>query len=417
MNAKAFFHSKTNLTAFKTSLLDAFLARQYISSPKKKNTLIQSQTWADSHIDLLALDLKPAANIVTITAGACHALAYLSCKPAAIHCVDENSAQLALLEIKAKALIHLPDYDAVLKFLAQPHQSDNLKRYQRHLRANLSEAASHYWQKRNLLGRPRYYAFSNNLQEHGYYNTSLRFLRFLLIQLGARFDKLPLAKDLAQQNHIFEQDILPALQNKTFLFLMRRRFILNQLGFNQNQINKLKNTKQDANRDTNQAELSQLLIQRLRRLLCDFSIAENHFAQQVIGSTYQIQLQQSLPLYLQKNVFPQLRQYAHRIHPHQHRLIDFLQQQSPQSIDAFVLQDHLDYLSSEEIKSLWQEINRCAAPGAKVLIRSLGTQLPLPQVVFQSEQASWQTNALRNQELQSKDRCALYGSLFVLDKK
>lgn len=413
MNAKAFFHSKTNLNAFKTSYLDAFLARQFFSSSKKKNTLIQSQTWADSHIDLLALDLKPTANIVTIAAGACHALAYLISKPAAIHCIDENSAQLALLEIKAKALIHLPDYDAVLKFLAQPHQSDNLKRYQRHLRANLSDSASHYWQKRNLLGRPRYYAFSKNLQEHGYYNTSLRALRFLLIQLGARFDRLQQASDLAQQNYLFEQDILPALQNKGFLFLMRRRFILNQLGFNPNQINKLKNTKQQAN----QAELSQLLIQRLRRLLCDFNITENHFAQQVIGTTYKIQQQQSLPLYLQRDVFPQLRQYAHRIYPHQNRLIDFLQQQSPQSVDAFVLQDHLDYLGSEDIQNLWQQINRCAAPGAKVLIRSLGTQLPLPQIVFQSEYASWQTNSLRNKELQSKDRCALYGSLFVLERK
>lgn len=408
MNTKALFHSKTNPSAFKTSVLDAFSASQLFTKRKAQNKLIQSQTWADSHIDLLALDLKPAANIVTIAAGACHALAYLSTKPAAIHCVDDNQAQLALLEIKAKALIHLPDYDAVLKFLAQPHQSDNLKRYQRHLRANLSDNASHYWQKRNFLGRPRYYAFSENLQEHGYYNTSLRVLRFLLIQMGARFDKLQQAKNLAQQNQIFEQDILPALQNNYFLFLMRRRFVLNRLGFNQNQITRLKNANQD--------ELSQILIQRLRRLFCDFSIHDNHFAQQVIGQTYQIKQQQSLPLYLQKEVFPQLRQYAHRVHPQQNRLIDFLHQQSEQSIDAIVLQDHLDYLHPDEIKSLWREIDRCAAPGAKVLIRSLGTQLPLPQLVFQSSEARWQTNALRNQELQSKDRCALYGSLFIFEK-
>jgi S-adenosylmethionine-diacylglycerol 3-amino-3-carboxypropyl transferase len=408
MNTKTFFHSKTSDSAFKATILDSFSNSKFFAELKPQNKLIQSQTWADSHIDLIALDLKPAANIVTIAAGACHALAYLSAKPAAIHCVDENSAQLALLEIKAKALIHLPDYDAVLKFLAQPHQRDNLKRYQRHLRANLSDQASHYWQKRTLLGRPRYYAFSENLQEHGYYNTSLRALRFILIQLGARFDKLHQAKDLAQQNLIFEQAILPALQNKYFQFLMQRRYVLNRLGFNQNQITRLKNGNQD--------ELSHILIQRLRRLLCDFSITENHFAQQVIGQTYQIQQQQSLPLYLQKEVFPQLRQYAHRVHPHQHRLINFLQQQSDLSIDAFVLQDHLDYLHPDEIKGLWQEINRCAAPGAKVLIRSLGTQLPLPQIVFQSDDIIWQTDATRNQELQNKDRCALYGSLFVFEK-
>lgn len=408
MNTKALVHSKIQNSTRKSSIFDAISSLPFFSIFHTQNKLIQLQTWADSHIDLLALNLKPAANIVTIAAGACHALAYLSAKPAVIHCVDQNSAQLALLEIKAKALIHLPDYDAVLKFLAQPRQIDNLKRYQRHIRANLSEQASRYWQQRNLFARPRYYAFSQNLQEQGLYNQSLRSLRFALIQLGARFDRLQQARELAQQHQIFEQDILPSLHNKYFQFLMRRRFVLHRLGFNHQQINKLKN----ANRD----ELSLILIQRLRRLLCDFHITDNHFAQQVIGSTYQIQQQQSLPLYLQKEVFPQLRHYAHRIRAHQQRLIDFLKLQGEQSIDAFVLQDHLDYLSADEITSLWQEINRCAAPGAKVLIRSLGTQLPLPQIVFQSEHARWKTDSLRNQELQHHDRCALYGALFVLEK-
>lgn len=408
MNTKALFHSKIQHSTRHFSLVDAIWRLSLFPTSHHQNKLIQLQTWADSHIDLLALNLKPAANIVTIAAGACHALAYLTTKPAVIHCVDQNLAQLALLEIKAKALIHLPDYDAVLKFLAQPHQIDNLKRYQRHIRANLSEQASRYWQQRNLFARPRYYAFSQNLQEQGLYNQSLRSLRFVLIQLGARFDRLPQAQDLAQQHLIFEQDILPSLHNKYFLSLMRSRFVLRRLGFNHQQITKLKH----ANRE----ELSLILIQRLRRLLCDFHIADNHFAQQVIGSTYRIQQQQSLPLYLQKEAFPHLRQYAHRIQAHQQSLVDFLQRQSEQSVDAFVLQDHLDYLSADEITSLWQQINRCAAPGAKILIRSLGTQLPIPQIVFQSEQASWKTNSLRNQELQQSDRCALYGSLFILEK-
>ena len=56
-----------------------------------------------------------------------------------------------------------------------------------------------------------------------------------------------------QQNRIFEQEILPALQNPYFLFLMRRRFVLHRLGFKQNQISRLKNANQD--------EVLQILIQ------------------------------------------------------------------------------------------------------------------------------------------------------------
>ncbi|MBR7800605.1 DUF3419 family protein [Undibacterium fentianense] len=407
MSTKAFFTLKETRSELPATKLNTFFNTKSLFEPKSKQWLVQSQTWADSRIDLLALNLQPAANIVTIASGACHALAYLSKRPAAIHCIDENPAQLALLEIKAKAFIHLPDYDAVLNFLAKPHQKDNLKRYQRHIRANLSEQASQYWQKRNLLGRPRYYAFSGNLQNYGYNNISLRTLRLLLIQIGVRFDELHKAHNLTEQNQIFEQHILPTLRNKFFLFLIQQDFVLKQLGFSRNQIEKLRNANQDA--------LSEILVKRLRRLFCDFNFHENYFAQQAIGQPYLANEQESLPLHLQKTVFQALRQYAHRIHPHRENLLQFLKKQKDKSVDAFVLQDHLDYLNPHAIQDLWREIDRCASHGAKVLIRSLGAQFPLPQIVFKTTLAKWKTDSMYNQYLQNQDRSSLYGSLFVLE--
>jgi S-adenosylmethionine-diacylglycerol 3-amino-3-carboxypropyl transferase len=412
MNSKTLFRTNQDHSVFKLPGFHFSKNENKEWRPKKihPSGLIQTQTWADSSIDLLALNLKPAANIVTISAGACHALAYLQGKPAAVHCVDENPAQLALLEMKTKAIAHLPDYDAVLQFLLNPGQSDNLKRYQRHIRRNLSESASKYWQSRNFLGQPRYQIFSQDLQKHGLYNISLNCLRFVLKKLGADFKKILSAQTLEQQQSIFDQAILPALHKKSLRFLMNQQSILRGLGFSQNQIAQLKKVHEA------HQNITTILIQRLRHLLCDFPIQNNHFALQVLGQTSPLHQQQSLPTYLQKEFFSHLRQYAHRIHGHQASLIDYLKQQPPCSIDVFVLQDHLDYLRSTEIKDLWIEVERCAAPQAKVLIRSLGTSLPLPQDVFCKTHTTWHTNPLLNQTLQAQDRCALYGSFFLLER-
>lgn len=408
MNSKTLFRTNQDHSVFK--LPGFHFVKNENKVPKLHQGLIQTQTWADSSVDLLALNLKPASNIVTISAGACHALAYLNSKPAAVHCVDENPAQLALLEIKTKAIAHLPDYDAVLQFLLNPGQSDNLKRYQRHIRGNLSVSASKYWQSRNFLGQPRYQIFSQNLQKHGLYNISLSCLRFILKKLGADFKSMLSAQTLEQQKIIFDQAILPALHRKSLRFLINQQSILRGLGFNQNQITQLKQVH-DAHQNINT-----ILVQRLRHLLCDFPIQNNHFALQVLGQTSPLHQQHSLPTYLQKEFFHHLRQYAHRIHGHQTCLIDYLKQQPAYSIDVFVLQDHLDYLHPTAMKELWGEIERCAAPQAKVLIRSLGTSLPLPQDVFCKTPSMWHTNSLLNQTLQAKDRSALYGSFFLLER-
>ena len=76
-------------------------------------------------------------------------------------------------------------------------------------------------------------------------------------------------------------------------------------------------------------------------------------------------------------------------------------------VDAFVLQDHLDYLHPNEIKVLWQEINRCAAPGAKVLNsqpRNTITNTSTKRLSNQHDTEMADQCYLRNKELQNKDQ-------------
>jgi len=161
--------------------------------------LVYAQIWEDPQSDLDALELKPGANILTISSGGCNALAYLSANPAAVHAVDLNAAHLAMLEMKKLAIKHLPDYDSVLKYLGDANQADNLKRYQRHIRPHLSENAASFWQNRSILGKARYHYFSNNAYQYGLLGDFIGFSHWFVRIMGGNMQKITEARNLEEQ--------------------------------------------------------------------------------------------------------------------------------------------------------------------------------------------------------------------------
>ena len=108
----------------------------------------------------LCLRIRDDARIVTVDTAT--ALNLLCRNSNQVHVINSNISDQAKLEIQCKAIVHLVDYAAVLKFLTFPNQSDNLKRYQRHLQKQLSPQAFAYWEKKNLFGQARYTQFKKN---------------------------------------------------------------------------------------------------------------------------------------------------------------------------------------------------------------------------------------------------------------
>src|SRR5262245_63954234 len=65
-----------------------------------RNNLVYNTCWEDPRLDRQALNLGPDDVVVVITSAGCNALDYALLGPRAIHAVDLNPRQNALLELK-----------------------------------------------------------------------------------------------------------------------------------------------------------------------------------------------------------------------------------------------------------------------------------------------------------------------------
>src|ERR1700712_2588595 len=118
--------------------------------------LVTTQSWSDPDADLAALRLSLGSTIVTISAGGCNALSYLTAQPAQVYAVDLNEAHLSLLKLKLAGLRAFSKYADFWQFFGEAASPANAALYRDHLWLWLDADSRAYWDKRNVIGRPRY---------------------------------------------------------------------------------------------------------------------------------------------------------------------------------------------------------------------------------------------------------------------
>jgi S-adenosylmethionine-diacylglycerol 3-amino-3-carboxypropyl transferase len=129
--------------------------------------LVYTQIWEDPEADLAALQLPLGSTIVTISSGGCNALSYLTAKPAQVYAIDLNEAHLSLLKLKLAGLRAFSRYADFWRFFGEGASPSNSELYHRRLRPVLDADARAYWDKRNLIGRPRHAYFTDGFYRHG----------------------------------------------------------------------------------------------------------------------------------------------------------------------------------------------------------------------------------------------------------
>jgi S-adenosylmethionine-diacylglycerol 3-amino-3-carboxypropyl transferase len=129
--------------------------------------LVYTQIWEDPEADLAALQLPLGSTIVTISSGGCNALSYLTARPAQVYAVDLNQAHLSLLKLKLAGIRAFSKYSEFWQFFGEAASPANFKLYRDRLRPLLDVDARAYWDKRNIIGRPRHAYFTD-----GFYRTA-----------------------------------------------------------------------------------------------------------------------------------------------------------------------------------------------------------------------------------------------------
>src|SRR5258708_2502533 len=150
--------------------------------------LVYTQIWEDPEADLAALQLPLGSTIVTISSGGCNALSYLTAQPAQVYAVDLNEAHLSLLKLKLAGLRAFSRYAEFWQFFGEAASPANVELYRQRLWLMLDADARAYWDKRNIIGRPRHAYFTDGFYRHGMLG------RFIgLAHLLSKFARIDLA--------------------------------------------------------------------------------------------------------------------------------------------------------------------------------------------------------------------------------
>jgi S-adenosylmethionine-diacylglycerol 3-amino-3-carboxypropyl transferase len=361
--------------------------------------LVYTQIWEDPEADLAALQLPLGSTIVTISSGGCNALSYLTAQPAQVYAVDLNQAHLALLKLKLAGIRAFADYSQFWQFFGEASSPSNAQLYRDRLRPLLDADARAYWDKRNIIGRPRHAYFTDGFYRHGMLG------RFIgLTHIVARLAGIDLAALLTAAADAPERIQAMARLHRLFhsrlaRLLMRTPALLFSIGMPAQQRALLGGG----------APLNEVLYQRLLRLIDGHPSDSNYFAWQALRLRYRGPGDRCLPPYLQRSKFARMRNDAGLIIPVHASLRQFLDGLPAREVDAVVLLDSQDWMAPDEIRALWDAIDRAGSDQVRVIFRTAGVESPLEAVELAHLGEIWRRDEECSAIGYELDRSGVYG--------
>ena len=361
--------------------------------------LVYTQIWEDPEADLAALQLPVGSTIVTISSGGCNALSYLTARPAQVFAVDLNEAHLSLLKLKLAGLRAFSKYADFWQFFGEAASPANAELYRDHLWLWLDADARAYWDKCNVVGRPRYRYFTDGFYRHGMLGRFIGLAHLLAklaridlkALLNGKVDAPERIQALARLHRLFHSPLAKLITGTPALLF--------SLGIPPQQRELLGGG----------APLHEVLYERLLRLINGHPNETNYFAWQALDRRYRGPGDLCLPPYLQAHQFARMRDGAGLIIPVHTNLRQFLESLPARQIDAVVLLDSQDWMAPEEIRALWNAIDRTGSDNVRVIFRTAGVESPLESPELASLRQIWCRDGERSAIGFAQDRSGIYG--------
>jgi S-adenosylmethionine-diacylglycerol 3-amino-3-carboxypropyl transferase len=365
-----------------------------------RNNLIYNTCWEDPRCDRALMDFDEDSEIVMITSAGCNALEYLLDQPKAIHCIDVNPRQNALLELKKAAIKNLDWGDLFLLFGKGvfPKFKEVLKTK---LQQDVSPENYSYWQRKSHYFNGK--GIRKNFYHHG---TTGAFAWITSRFFGAKKDLFQQVKKVFASRDIEEQienyhELEEKFLNRIFKSLLNNHFIMSMLGVPKNQQNLARNEMKP--------ELADYIHHSLNRVFTQLPARENYFYRVYAFGTYE---PNCCPEYLKVDNKVFLESAVDKIQIHTNTISDFLKKY-PGQYSHYILLDHQDWLSQHNLEALeeeWRLILKNSKPGTKILLRSAASKVDFfPDFVLEAVDFETRETAHQHQ----LDRVGTYASVYL----
>lgn len=369
--------------------------------------LVYAQIWEDPVADMAALEIGPDSRVLTIASGGCNALSYLVADPAAITCVDLNTAHIALNKLKHAALTHLPDYEALRRFIVEADHPGNPATYRRAIAPHLDETSRRYWEGRDLVGRRRIGAFKRGIYRQGLLGTFIGAAHVIARLYKVDPAEILGAETLEEQRRVFDERFAPVFERPLIRWLTRHPASLFGLGIPPAQYDAL----------AGEQRMADVLRARLEKLACDFPVNDNYFAWQAFSRGYGKDQGCPLPPWLQQANWETVRARIGRLEVRHANFTQVVRDAAPGSIDRFILLDAQDWMSDAQLTELWSEMTRVCPTGGRVLFRTAAEPSLLPGRVPDAILGQWDYREAQSAEATRNDRSSIYGGVHLYVRK
>ncbi|MEM1376416.1 MAG: DUF3419 family protein [Pseudomonadota bacterium] len=381
-----------------TGLLERAFAKTFTG-------LVYAQIWEDPVVDMDALQIGPDDHIVAIASGGCNVMSYLTQSPASIEAVDLSPAHIALNRLKYAAPVHLPDYDSFFQLFGQADVKGNADLFDQYLAPHVDLDTLDYWNGRKGLRSRRIQMFEENLYTFGALGLFIGWAHRIAGWLGVDFAEFMQSKTIQEQRAFFDEKMRPALDHKLIKFLASNRASLFGLGIPPQQYEALASAAD--------GDMHAVLVERTRRLMCDFPISKNYYAWAAFNRGYDKSGNGPLPPYLQRQNFQLIRENAPRLMIQNRTVTDLLASAPAASKDCYVLLDAQDWMADQQLNDLWAQVTRTAKQGARVIYRTAGLKCILPGRVDDAILSQWTYDTEVSRKGQANDRSAIYGGFHL----
>ncbi|MDQ3950705.1 MAG: BtaA family protein, partial [Gemmatimonadota bacterium] len=320
-----------------------------------------AQVREDPKVEIAALAPRATDRIVVVTSGGCTALSLLAAGAGEVHAVDLNCAQNHLAELKLAAVCAFGRRAAIafLGGLSGPGEQ-RLAAYAT-LRGALTPAARSYWDRHRA-------AIRRGVLNAGVSERFIGLVAWLVrhvVQTPERVERLLACRTLDEQRTLFAREwstrrwrwLFAALLNRWVMSRAYDPAFFTHVG---------------------RSNFAEHFRQLAEHALTEVSIADNYFLHQMLTGRYPVEQPDGVPPYLSETGSRGVADGHRRLTLVDGSITAYLRTLPDRSVNGIALSNVSEWMTAPQVHALFAEVERVAAPGARVVFRNFvgWTELP-----------------------------------------